>query len=77
MTVVDGCRCAFEDRRRKAHRLFQALLILSILSQSWLGMMIVHELGHVFAAWANSGTVAKVVLHPLEFYSFNNFLAFS
>ena len=30
-------------------------------------MMVVHELGHVLAAWASGGTVAKVVLHPLEF----------
>ena len=30
-------------------------------------MMIVHEFGHVLAAWASGGTVAKVVLHPLEF----------
>jgi len=48
-------------------RLFQTLLILSILLVSWLGMMIVHEFGHVLAAWVSGGTVARVVLHPLEF----------
>lgn len=48
-------------------RLFQALLILSILLLSWFGMMTVHEFGHVWAAWMSGGTVAEVVLHPLEF----------
>ena len=38
------------------------MLLLSVL-----GMMIVHEFGHVLAAWTSGGTVAKVVLHPLEF----------
>ena|SRR5689334_7770061 len=49
------------------NRFFQCLLILSILSLSWLGMMIVHEFGHVLAAWITGGTVVKVVLHPMEF----------
>src|SRR3954447_6936976 len=46
-------------------RLYQAILIASILSLSWLGMQIVHELGHVLAAWAGGETVYRVVLHPL------------
>jgi len=49
------------------HRFFQALLIVSVLPLSCLGMMIVHELGHVLAALASGGTVAKIVLYPLEF----------
>jgi Peptidase M50B-like len=49
------------------HRFFQCLLIFSVLLLSWLGMMVVHEFGHVLAAWASGGTVAKVVLHPFEF----------
>ena len=49
------------------HRFFQCLLIFSVLLLSWLGMMVVHELGHVLAASASGGTVAKVVLYPLEF----------
>ena len=32
---------------------------------SWLAMMVVHELGHVVAAWATGGKVTRVVLHPL------------
>ena len=45
-------------------RLPQIILIGSILPLSWLGMMIVHEFGHVIGAWVSGGTVAKVVLHP-------------
>ena len=46
-------------------RLPQAVLIVSTLIGSWLGMQAVHELGHVAGAWATGGRVAKVVLHPL------------
>jgi len=46
-------------------RFHQILLIVSIVPLSWLGMMAVHELGHVAGAWWTGGTVAKVVLHPL------------
>src|SRR3954453_3051070 len=46
-------------------RLHQAILIMSILVLSWLGMQIVHELGHVLAAWAGGDAVHRVVLHPL------------
>lgn len=48
-------------------RVFQFLLIASTLGLTWLGMMIVHELGHVFGAWMSGGSVSKVVLHPLVF----------
>jgi hypothetical protein len=47
-------------------RFFQALLILSSLASSWLGMMAVHESGHVLHLWLTGGTVDYVVLHPLE-----------
>jgi hypothetical protein len=46
-------------------RLFQVILIAATLCLSWLGMMIVHELGHVLLAWASGETIFKVVLHPL------------
>lgn len=46
-------------------RLFQCLLIVSCLALSWLGMMAVHELGHVVHLWLSGGTVNYVVLHPL------------
>lgn len=47
------------------NRFFQILLIVSALGFSWLGMMAVHELGHVLAAWIGGGVVAHVDLHPL------------
>lgn len=42
----------------------QAILILSMLAGSWLGMQAVHELGHVLGALMTGGRVARVVLHP-------------
>jgi hypothetical protein len=48
------------------NRCFQVLLITSTLGFSCLGMMAVHELGHVVHLWLSGGTVEKVVLHPLE-----------
>ncbi len=41
-------------------------MIVSLLALSWLGMMVVHELGHVLHAWLSGGSVARVVLQPLE-----------
>lgn len=46
-------------------RRYQAVLILSLLPLCWLGMMVVHELGHVLGALASDGQVERVVLHPL------------
>ena len=46
-------------------RLHQCVLIGSFLPLCWLGMMAVHELGHIAAGWATGGTVTRVVLHPL------------
>lgn len=48
-------------------RLSQILLIATFLPLCWLGMMALHELGHILAAWMSGGTVTKVVLHPLAF----------
>ncbi|HMP06069.1 MAG TPA: M50 family metallopeptidase, partial [Lacipirellulaceae bacterium] len=42
------------------------LLIAATLAASWLATQAVHEAGHVLAAWATGGQVARVVLHPLE-----------
>lgn len=46
-------------------RLHQVLLIGTFLPLCWLGMMAVHELGHVIGAVATGGTVERVILHPL------------
>lgn len=47
------------------HRLHQAILILSAVLGSWLGMQAIHETGHVLGTWLTGGQVARVVLHPL------------
>ena len=49
------------------NRLEQGVLIVSTLALSWLGLMVVHELGHVSFAIASGGAVDRVVLHPLAF----------
>jgi hypothetical protein len=52
---------------KATNRCYQITLIGSTLALSWLGMMIVHESGHVLFAWLSGGTVSKVVLYPLDF----------
>jgi hypothetical protein len=47
------------------NRVFQLVLVLSILWLSWLGMMLVHEGGHVLGGWGSGGRVRRVVWHPL------------
>ena len=46
-------------------RLYQFTLIASTFGYCWLGMQIVHELGHVLMAYSVGETVKKVALHPL------------
>jgi hypothetical protein len=46
--------------------LLRSLLIISCLGLCWLGMMILHELGHALHAWTSGGVVRRVVLHPLS-----------
>lgn len=41
------------------------LATVTLIPLCWLLMMVVHEWGHVLAAWLTGGTVARVVLHPL------------
>ncbi|MCA9041268.1 MAG: hypothetical protein KDA65_13020 [Planctomycetaceae bacterium] len=41
------------------------ILILCLILLCWLGMLIIHEGGHILLAWLSEGTVEKVVLHPL------------
>ncbi len=48
-------------------RLRQVLLIITFIPWCWLMMMVVHEAGHVLAAWLTGATVERVVLHPLAF----------
>ena len=46
-------------------RFCQFVFAISLVALSWLGMMAVHELGHVLGAAVTGGTVERVVLHPL------------
>jgi hypothetical protein len=46
-------------------RFYQFVFIVSLLALSWLGMMAIHELGHVIGALATGGSVNRVVLYPL------------
>jgi hypothetical protein len=46
------------------HRSRQLLMIASTLWLSWLGMMLVHETGHVTGGITSGGTVRRVVWHP-------------
>jgi hypothetical protein len=43
----------------------QAILVVSTLLASWLGMQAAHESGHVLGALFTGGEIAAVVLHPL------------
>jgi hypothetical protein len=54
-----------ELRSTNMGRIYQLILIASTLCLCWLGMLIVHELGHVLLAWASGETIHGVVLHPL------------
>ena len=47
-------------------RFHKILFASSVGALCWLGMMAVHELGHVVAAVGSGGTVTRVVLHPLS-----------
>jgi hypothetical protein len=54
-----------EQNPARWRRLHQVVLVTSIVPLSWLGLMAVHEFGHVLGAWLTGGTVVKVVLYPL------------
>src|SRR5437764_5105956 len=58
---------SIEKRSSNMHvsRPCQAVFLAATLLGSWLGMQVVHELGHVVGAWLTGGRVARLVLHPL------------
>jgi hypothetical protein len=43
----------------------KAILIVSVIAGSWLGMQAVHECGHILAAKISGAVVTNVALHPL------------
>src|SRR5207249_4106234 len=60
-----GTRDVMGRAQRWPERRQQYLLLATFLPLCWLGMMAVHEFGHVLGLWCIGGTVARVVLHPL------------
>jgi hypothetical protein len=52
--------------RPLAGRVYLTLVVVETLILSWLGMMTVHELGHVLHARLSGGVVSRVFLHPLS-----------
>jgi hypothetical protein len=57
---------SFQIFNKKSVQLVRAfLLIVTLVPLCWLGMQIVHEAGHVLAAWTTGAEVTAVVLHPL------------
>jgi hypothetical protein len=42
------------------------ILIATTLIASWLGMQLIHEIGHVVGAHLTGGSVERVVFYPLE-----------
>ena len=47
-------------------RFYRGTLVLLFLTICWFGMLAVHELGHVFAAWSSGATVERVVMLPIS-----------
>jgi len=46
-------------------RTCQFVFVVSLIALSWLGMQVVHELGHVFGALLTGASVTRIVLNPL------------
>ena len=48
-------------------RFHRAIFLLLFLTACWFGMLAVHELGHVLAAWSSGAAVQQVVLFPASY----------
>jgi len=57
-----------EETKRESltMRIYRWTFILLFMSVCWFGMLAVHELGHVLAAWSSGATVERVVLLPIS-----------
>ena len=51
----------------KVSPLDRGVFALAMLGLSWLGMMAIHELGHVAGAWVSGGTVRQVIMPAMGF----------
>jgi len=47
-------------------RFHQAVFLLLFLTACWFGMLSIHELGHVLAAWSSGAAVERVVIFPIS-----------
>jgi hypothetical protein len=45
----------------------RAAIIVAVIYGSWLGMLAVHEFGHVIHAWLSGGRVERIIFPPLGF----------
>lgn len=53
--------------RNMAAKIRMILLLLGVIAFSWPAMMLLHECGHLLAAWLTGGQVQQLVWHPLVF----------
>ncbi|MCL2744049.1 MAG: hypothetical protein FWE67_09365 [Planctomycetaceae bacterium] len=53
-------------REKSTMRFCRWIFILLFLTICWYGMLAVHELGHILAAWSSGATVVSVVLLPIS-----------
>jgi hypothetical protein len=51
----------------RVSRIVRPVLLVAVLYGCWLGMMLMHECGHVLHAWASGAKVERVVLPLLGF----------
>jgi hypothetical protein len=66
--------CPKERHCDSVDRCFQAILIISVGSLSWLLMMVLHECGHVVHGWFTGATLQRIDL-PLVGFSQTDFAA--
>ncbi|MEM6757470.1 MAG: hypothetical protein AAF586_09905 [Planctomycetota bacterium] len=50
-----------------AERFRLVLLLIALAAVAWPLMMLLHEVGHLLAAWLTGGSVGRLVWHPLVF----------
>ena len=62
---VRPVRSSYPNSWNFTQNVHQAILVVSTVLGSWLGMQAAHELGHVLGALLTGGKIATVVLHPL------------
>jgi hypothetical protein len=62
---VRPVRSSYPNPWNFTQNVHQAMLVVSTVLGSWLGMQAAHELGHIIWAVLTGGKIATVVLHLL------------